>query len=124
MNRNNAMNWKTISSICVMFATASCVTRVTDFTVLSTKNVNLARMGEYQRQPTRVTGADTKHIIIFIPTGFPDVKEAIDRAIESAPGGIALVDGVIRHKWWYIPYIYGQESYVAEGTVLVDPNLK
>ncbi|MBN1444401.1 MAG: hypothetical protein JXA90_16940 [Planctomycetes bacterium] len=107
----------------LLFA-VGCTTRLTDFTVLSTKNVDLSRMDTYERQSTRVTGEDKKHIIIFIPTGVPNAKEAIDRAIESVPGGVGLVDGVIEHKAWYIPYIYGQTSYVAEGTVLVDPALR
>lgn len=111
------------SPLVLLFAT-SCVTRLTDFTVLSTKNIDLSRIDQYERQSKRVSGWDTKHIIIIIPTGIPDAKEAIDRAIESTPGGVALIDGVIEHHFWYIPWIYGQDSYVAEGTVLVDPTLK
>lgn len=117
------MKWRFVALACVFLCATSCVTRLTDFTVLSTKNVDLSRMGEYKRQSTRVTGTDMRHVLIFIPLGLPNAKEAIDRAIESTPGGIALVDGVIEHHFWYIPYIYGQVSYVAEGTVLVDPTL-
>ena len=51
------------------------------------------------------------------------MKEAIDRAIESVPGAVALVDGVVTYSYFYIPYIYGQETYVVEGTPLIDPKL-
>ena len=34
------------------------------------------------------------HWIIFIPTGTVNIKEALDKAIESTPG-VALLDGVI-----------------------------
>jgi hypothetical protein len=47
----------------------------------------------------------------------------MDNAIESVPGAVALLDGVLNHNFWYIPYIYGQESYDVEGTPLIDPLL-
>lgn len=98
---------------------SSCVTRITDFTVLSTKNVNLNKMGQYKKGP-RVTGEDKKMIICVIPTGTPDVKEAIDNAIEAHPKGVALTNGVVHSKSFYIPYIYGEFSYVVEGDVLLE----
>jgi hypothetical protein len=51
------------------------------------------------------------------------MKEAIDQAIESKPGAVALVDGVVYQKIWYIPYIYGQSGFTVEGTPLIDPAL-
>src|SRR5690606_22535882 len=104
---------------------SGCSTRLTDFTVISSKNVELARMGEYQRVNKRVKGVDAIHIISFIPTGmYPDAKNALDRAIESERGGVALVDGVITRKYFYIPLIYGRDWYEVEGSVLVDPTLR
>lgn len=98
---------------------SACTTRLTDFTIISTKNVEYSKMSDYKRGEHRVEGVDMKHIIFFIPTGTPNVKEAIDRAIESVPGGVALVDGVVYHTGWWIPYIYGQISYTVEGTPLI-----
>lgn len=63
------------------------------------------------------------HWIILVPTGVPSAKEAMDRAIESVPGAVALVDGVITSKFWFVPYIYGQQRFVVEGTPLIDPKL-
>lgn len=104
---------------------SGCSTRLTDFTVISSKNVELSRMGEYQRVNKRVKGVDTVHIISFIPTGmYPNAKNALDRAIQSHPGGVALVDGVITRKYFYIPLIYGRDWYEVEGSVLVDPTLR
>lgn len=80
-------------------------------------------MGEYERQKTRTIGVDKVHIVTFIPTGIPNVKEALDKAIESQPGGVALVDGVITRRSFYIPLIYGQDWFEVEGTLLVDPRL-
>lgn len=100
---------------------SGCATRLTDFTVISSKNVELSQLGNYQRVPARVKGEDTIHIISFIPTGlYPDAKAALDKAIETQPGGVALVDGVITKRWFYIPLIYGRDRYEVEGTLLVD----
>jgi hypothetical protein len=101
--------------------TMGCTTRLTDFTVLSTKNVDLSKMGTYTRGLSRVKGEDLAFIIIFIPTGQPHPKEAIDRAIQSVPGAVALVDGVVYQKGWW--FIFGQSGFMVEGTPLIDPAL-
>lgn len=111
---------KNLFLLSIILVMSACTTRITDFTILSTKNVDLADMGKYKRLPDRVTGSDTAHIILIIPTGTPNVKEAIDNAIESVPGGVALVDGVVTYSWFYIPYIFGEMTYTVEGNVLVD----
>jgi hypothetical protein len=97
-----------------------CTTRLTDFTIISTKNVDLSVIGRARRGAARVEGKDVAHIIIFIPTGVPNMKEAIDRAIESVPGAVALVDGVLYQRFFWIPYIYGQSAFVVEGTPLIN----
>ena len=103
---------------------SGCVTRLGDFTLISTKNVDLSKGASFQRGPTRAKGEDIVNIIIFIPTGTPNMKTAIDKAIESVPGGIGLLDAVLSQKMWYIPYIFGQGGYIVEGTPLIDPALK
>lgn len=104
-------------------ATGACTTRLIDFTVLSTKNVDLSRVNEYQRRPFRTDGTDRIHIVLFVPFGSRDLKEAIDRSIESIPGAVALVNGVVYSTWFYFPLIYGQLYYRVEAEVLVDPLL-
>lgn len=100
-----------------------CTTRLTDFTIISTKNIDLSRGAEFSRGETRVEGEDTKHIIIIIPTGQPSAKEAADKAIESTPGAVALLDGVLEHEMFYFPYVYGYSTYRIKGTPLIDPKL-
>ncbi len=100
-----------------------CATRLVDFTIISTKNIDLSRGADFKRGPSRVQGEDKVSIIIFIPTGTPNIKQAIDKAIQSVPGAVALLDGVVTAKGWWIPYIYGESSYVVEGTPLIDPKL-
>jgi hypothetical protein len=110
-----------LSTACLGMMSTGCTTRLVDFTAISTKNVDWSRAPTYQRKRGRVEGKDTVHILVFIPTGLPNMKEAIDRAIESVPGGVALVDGVVYSKGFWL--LYGQSSYVVEGSVLVDPAL-
>ena len=95
-----------------------------DFSLISSKNVDLSRAAEFVSDKQRVNGEDTKYIIIFIPTGIPNAKEALDKAIESVPGAIALLDGVLTYHWFYIPYIFGKSTYTVTGTALIDPRLR
>ena len=101
---------------------SGCTTRIVDYTLLSTKNVDLSKAGAFKRGPNRVTGEDDQYIIIFIPTSQqPNFKTAVDRAIESVPGAVALVDGVVSQRnWWFI---IGENAIIIEGTPLIDPSL-
>ena len=112
-----------LASSMILLGLANCYQRLTDFTVISSKNVDLSRASDFKRGKDRVIGKDLKHIIIFIPTGRPDAKEALDKAIETTPGAVALADGAITSHWWYIPYIYGRQWFEVEGTPLIDQKL-
>lgn len=111
----------TAAASCLLFS--ACNQRMVDFTIISTKNIDLSKSAGWQKGKTRAQGNDKVHIIVFIPTGLPDMKNAIDKAIEKIPGCVALLDGVVYSKYWWVPYIYGQSSYVVEGTPLIDPSL-
>lgn len=112
-----------IALVLLAITFSSCTHRVLDFTLVSTKNVDLTKGADFERGKQRVEGTDMIHIIIFIPTGTINIKEAVDRAIETTPGCVALLDGVIYTKFFWIPYIYGQSSATIEGTPLIDPSL-
>jgi len=102
---------------------SSCSHRVLDFTLISSKNVDMSKSSSFVRGKSRVAGKDMVHIIIIIPTGTINIKTALDRAIESTPGCVALLDGVIYTKFWWIPYIYGQSAATIEGLPLIDTSL-
>ena len=96
---------------------SSCSRRIIDFTIISSKNVPITNQGgNFQKATKRVKGVDSKWSVLFIP-GIPDMKEAIDNAIEQYPGAIALTDGVIYNKSWSC-YLFGQNKYIVEGTPL------
>jgi hypothetical protein len=96
-----------------------CATRLTDFTVISTKNVDLSKANTFKKGKVIIKGADMPWTILIFPTGFPDMKTAIDRAIEKDTKAVALVDGVVYYKDWSC-LLFGRRGYVVEGTQLLD----
>ncbi len=106
-----------------LLVATSCTTRLTDFTVISTKNVPIGNQPtDLKKGNMRVQGVDKAHWILFIPTGVPNLKEAIDKAIEKYPGAIALADGVVKSRGFHV-FFYGQSSYLVEGTPLFEDNV-
>jgi hypothetical protein len=112
-----------ILSLLLLFTLGGCSYRILDFTVISSKNIDLTQSARFVKGKDRVKGLDKVHWIICVRTGRINMKEALDHAIESTPGCVALLDGVVHHQWWLFPWIYGQERMVVEGTPLIDPAL-
>lgn len=96
---------------------SSCTQRLTDFTVISTKNYPVENPICVKKAPNRVKGKDSKPMILAIPIGSPNLKDAIDNAIEQYPGAVGLADGVVKTNFWWA-ILYGQNSYIVEGTPL------
>lgn len=110
----------TFIAICVSISFIGCTHRIGDFTVASTKNMDIKRSVHTVDSSVRKVGRDTKHIIFFIPTGVPNMKEAMDEAIEQTPGAIALSDVTVKQGFWWIPYIYGQQYFEVEGNPIFE----
>jgi hypothetical protein len=95
---------------------SSCSVRLTDFTVISTKNTNV----KTEKKGNRVEGKDCSNLAFgIIPvtgTYIPNLKEAIDDAIEKGDGDI-LLDGVVYQKTIFIPLVFTQVCYNVEGTI-------
>ena len=102
--------WQTIAVCCSFFILSGCTVRLVDFTVISTKNVKVPSVAK----GARVTGEDCIPVVV-IPLGIANMKEAIDRAIESAgPQFDALVDGVVYQEAF--AFLVGQICFKVEGT--------
>ena len=95
-----------VFAVTAMFS--ACTYRWLDFTVISSKNTDVkGKVGK------RVKGSDGQCGFI----GIPNIKEALDKAIEQEPGADALVDGVIYFKqypFWTV--------YQIEGTAINTKN--
>ena len=88
----------------VAFSFSACTYRLVDFTVISSKNTTVkGKVGK------RVKGSDGKCVFL----GVPNMKEAIDRAIQQEPGADALIDGVLYQKVY--PYY---QVFEVEGTAI------
>ena len=99
--------------IMLMILSSGCSRRMMDYTIISSKNMQL-QIPEEAMGP-RVEGKDEVWVVI-IPFGVPNIKEAVDRAIESAgPGYDALMDGVLYETTYY--YVLAAKiGYRIEGT--------
>jgi hypothetical protein len=104
--------------LCCLFTCGGCCSqRLGDFTVLTTKNINLSNFSTKDNLSAgteRVSGSDVSHMICVFPTKVPNFKDAIDDAIEQGNCDL-LSEAVIRYEFFYIPLIYGQEKFVVEG---------
>ena len=65
---------------------------------------------------TRVRGEDCRSRIFVFPTGFINIRNAIDDALKKG-GGDFLVDAVIDSEDRGIPLVYMRECWIAEGTI-------
>ncbi|CAA0230739.1 hypothetical protein ACE1MK_05340 [Tenacibaculum maritimum] len=98
--------------VLMVVALSSCSMRLVDFTVISSKNVNL----EINRtQGKKVKGKKT----YFLGIGW-NIKDAMDKALESAgPEYDLLVDGVVRYGSY--PFV---ASVTVEGTAVSSRSMK
>jgi hypothetical protein len=102
-----------IVSIGLILTLSGCSTRIGDFTILSTKNVDISRLGEYDVVPSRAKGEDLKAFSV------PSMEEAVDKAIESVDGGVGMTDVTVELVQGFF-----QAGYRIEGNVIVDPSRK
>jgi hypothetical protein len=95
---------------------SGCATRIGDFTVLSTKNMDFNSPNGFETMTgRRVIGEDRQHFFLFFPvTGAADMKEATDKAIESMPGAVGLSNVVLYHTGVYA-FLYANGGYRIEG---------
>lgn len=114
--------FSTLALSITLAMTTGCTHRLGDFTAISSKNLDLSHGADFKRGVARVKGEDNVPIILTIPMGQPNMKTALDRAIETTPGAVSLVDAVLTQKcFWFI--LGGQCGFELEGTPLIDPNL-
>ena len=80
----------------VLFGGSGCSTRVADLTLVSTKNIDLSNATLDLKKGKRTTGEDCVFVFLF-PFGMPNLKNAIDDALEKGHGNI-MVDQVSYYK--------------------------
>lgn len=110
----------------VLIVFSGCTTIVAKYTVVSTKKVRPSRMSSCLITRGSETAEDSYSIYCVIPSrsGNHGPLTAVNKLIESVPGGVAAVDCEVRRTWFHFPFIYGYYAFTAEGKVLVDPVLR
>ena len=100
--------------LCIgLFVITGCTTRLGDFTVLSSKNVDVSGL----KPGDRFTAEDCiNYAFNMIPLGESHWKNAMDRATEQGKGDV-MVDIVFTASRWGFPLIWGQLCVIAEGNV-------
>ncbi|WP_286776488.1 MULTISPECIES: hypothetical protein [Pseudomonas] len=94
---------------------SGCTVRVADMTVASTKNYNL-NSSKFVKG-ARVIGEDNYPVIIF-PTGIPNMKTAMDHAIQKDECAVGLTDVVmsqLNHS-----FLFGMIGFRVEGDLIID----
>lgn len=88
------------------------------FTALSSKNVNLSSIKlDQSKLKGHGVGESCQEVIVFVPLGeTPNLKDAIDRTVESQKGDV-LLNARVKFSAFYIPLIYGKTCWTAEGDV-------
>jgi hypothetical protein len=113
-----------VFSILVLAGLTGCVTRMGTFSMLATSKVDWARSAEFKHVERKVEGKDIAEIYVIVPTKMHvSVEAAVAEALAQVPGAVALENGDLYSKYFWIPLIYGQSGYMVQGTVLVDPAL-
>ena len=108
-----------LAFLCICLMQTGCTRNLGDFTLLTSKNVNLQNFSsEEGESETPVYGEDCAHIICVFPTGQPTLKEAVDRALESK-NAYMLTNVRLKYTFFYIPYIYGQVKYEVKGNPVI-----
>ncbi|WP_131864709.1 hypothetical protein [Biostraticola tofi] len=87
-------------------------------TVGSTKNYNI-NAAKFLKGP-RVTGED-KYPVVLFPLGIPNMKTAMDGAIEKDKCAVGLSDVVVTQL--NHAFIFGTFGYRAEGNLIIDKTL-
>lgn len=97
---------------------SGCTQRLGDLTIASTKNVAFTREGGIGTQYVEVgdcEGRDFDYLIVFIPTGTPNIEDAADNCLDNGDGDL-MTNVVLRSRFIY--FVLGaQTGYLVEGDV-------
>lgn len=122
LNRKKKLTYL-LTVIMASLILSSCSVRVADLTMVSTKNIDLSDLQLDTRKGQRQSGEDCRfNLLGLIPFGLPNMKEAVDKALEKGNGNV-MVDEVTEYRniWVVIGFI---SCIDVKGTVLNAPTNK
>ena len=104
-------------SICLsLLVSQGCFSR-SDFTLISSKNVNLSKVKiNKNKSKGRTQGKHCHHAILFFTIGEPtNLEKALDEALLAKRAEV-LLDADVNWQFVWIPFLYTQECWKVEGT--------
>jgi hypothetical protein len=109
--------WTGLVASILFLTMAGCANRIGDFTIVSTKNVEISRVDLKRVDFTRgVEGGNGRWWVLFIPLGpAPNMKEAVDRCLERGHGDF-MTSAVIYERNWHV-ILFGHEAIEVKGDV-------
>lgn len=106
--------------------TSTSVEELDRFTIISSKNVDLSRLGQMQRSSDKVEtqkfnakGAFIKDVKL---SDNYQLENSLDSALEQIPGAVAMIDAKVEY-FHYKSFGKEQWGYKMEGTALIDTSL-
>lgn len=101
----------------LLLLACGCTQRVGQFTLLSTKNVELSRVDMKKVDIVKnVKGTDSVFWFLFIPFGSLSLERAVDNALQNGRGDF-LNNAVISSSAW-TAILVGQTSIEVQGDVV------
>ena len=81
--------------------------------LMTTRRVDPAALDTPRRQ--HVVGEDCLRFVGVVPRGgMPNLGRAVERALATTNGRV-LTAVVVRVRWYYVPFVYGEACYMVEG---------
>lgn len=94
----------------------ACSTHITDFTMISTKNINIENKNlDNLPKQKNIIGEDKKGIFVIIPFGRPTIQAAVNDALTKGNGDLLVDASLDTEGWWFI---FGEFGYKVKGTVI------
>ena len=110
--------WHIVAGALLAITLSACSIRTADMTLMSTRIVHLDRV-DIDKLPTtkRVVGETSKTTILLIPFfGLPQLKDAVDDALNKGNGDL-MTDAVVYQSQWTAILVGGMTIRV-EGDVV------
>ena len=114
------MNKKIISIVAIIvlgLLSSACTTHHGNFTILTTKNVEMSRVDIQQIKVTRdVSASKGRFKLLFIPFGSsPTIEDAVNACLKKGEGDFMISTKVNHTKWSVI--LFGWEQWKIKGDV-------
>ncbi len=104
-------------SLLVVIAAGGCTQRLGDFTVLSSKNIDMTNFNTEGAEKSKPVMGEDRRVIVILPGSAPNLKEAVDRALENGNAQV-LTNAVVYYTAWYVPYVCGEMKFEVKGNAV------